>query len=54
MDSPDFAETLFQVYGLDRINQKNYNKPGTRYVNQAHEIRKVLQESGFNEIQNDE
>ena len=35
MDAPDFAETLYKVYGFDRINEMNYNKPGTRYLHQA-------------------
>jgi|688.fasta_scaffold302137_1 hypothetical protein len=35
MDTLDFAETLYKVYGFDRINEKNYNKPGTRYLNKA-------------------
>ena len=42
MDTPEFASTLYQVYGFDRINDKNYNKPGTRYTNQAHKINKIL------------
>lgn len=36
MDNPDFPETLYKVYGFDRINGKNFNKPGARYVNQAY------------------
>ena len=44
IDNPNFSDTLFKVYGFDRINDKNYNKPGTRYISQAQEIRKTLHE----------
>lgn len=35
MDNPDFAETIYKLYGFDCINEKNFNKPGTRYLNKA-------------------
>ncbi len=35
MENPNFSETLYKVYGFDRINDKNYSKPGTRYINKA-------------------
>lgn len=36
--SESFENTLFKVFSFDRINQKNFSQPGSKYLTEINSI----------------
>ena len=53
METPNFQDTLYKLYGYDRINGTNYNKAGEKYVKLAQNIMKEINEGELGEIEDD-
>lgn len=53
MYTPQFEQTMFQVYHFDRINGKDFSKkPGTKYTEISKTISKNL--NNYHDIEDDE